>query len=77
MESSKLMTREDVRKRWGVGLRTIDRLRLCGKLSWVDVSAGRGARPIVRFRMADILQFEAEMRLSADWEPGAENDASP
>jgi len=62
MDSGVLLTRNDLRQRWSVGLRMVDRLRKSGKLPWIDVSGGRGSRPTVRFRLHDIETFEAAMR---------------
>jgi len=62
MDSDLLLTREALRQRWGVGLRMVDRLRKANKLPWIDVSGGRGSRPTVRFKLDDVLAFEAAMR---------------
>ena len=43
-------------------MRTVDRKRLDGLLAWIDLSGGRGRRPQVRFRLADIEEFEQRMR---------------
>jgi hypothetical protein len=51
-------SRTDLAKRWGVTTRTIDRLREANKLPWLDISAGRGAKPLVRFRIEDLEAFE-------------------
>lgn len=53
-----LLTREVLAERWGVHTKTIDRLRKEGRLPWMDLAAGKGARPIVRFRLADIEDYE-------------------
>jgi hypothetical protein len=62
MNRESLLTRQALKERWNIGLRTIDRLRQSGKLAWVDISGGRGARPIVRFALADITEFERSVR---------------
>jgi hypothetical protein len=58
-----LLTREAVAARWSVGLRTVDRLRQNGSLPWVDLNRGRGRKPIVRFCLADIEEYEQTARL--------------
>jgi hypothetical protein len=55
------ITRSDLAKRWHTSTRTIDRKRELGLLPWVDLAQGRGARPCVRFRLADIEALEARM----------------
>jgi hypothetical protein len=70
METETLLTREVLKQRWGVGLRMIDRLRAANKLPWIDVSAARGSRPTVRFRLRDIEDFEQQQRHSAAERPG-------
>jgi len=60
--TSEILSRHDLSRRWAVSLRTIDRLRGAGKLAWVDIAAGRGARPLVRFALNDVLEFEARQR---------------
>jgi hypothetical protein len=62
MSNSALLSKRDVAKRWGTSIKTIDRLRQSGRLAWVDVAAGRGNRPLVRFRFEDIVAFEARFR---------------
>ena len=66
------LSRTDLANRWTVSVRTIDRLRKDGRLSWVDLSAGEGARPIVRFRLLDVQEFE-ERVLQAPHRPRQEN----
>jgi hypothetical protein len=57
------LTREAVAKRWCVSVRTIDRRRLDGILPWVDLNAGRSRKPIVRFLLKDIQDYEEKARL--------------
>jgi len=56
-----MITRVDLAKRWRCSTRKVDRLREEGVLAWVDLSQGRGGRPCVRFRLADIEALEASM----------------
>ncbi len=62
MTNDQHLTREDLAKRWNASTRTVDRLRQHGLIPWVDLSAGRGARPLVRFRLADVEDYEKAMR---------------
>ncbi len=62
MMKAELLTRHQVAARWRTSLRTVDRKRLDGLLAWIDLSGGRGRRPQVRFRLADIEEFEQRMR---------------
>lgn len=55
------ITRVELAKRWKVCVRTVDRKRELGEIPWVDVSQGRGARPCVRFRLADIEALESRL----------------
>ena len=64
MTSERTLKRHDVATRWGVSPRTIDRLRQAGKLPWIDISGRRGERPIVRFALLDVEQYEQRMRQS-------------
>ncbi len=56
-----MLTRDALSKRWKCSTRKVDRMREQGMLAWVDLSQGRGARPCVRFRLADIEALEARM----------------
>lgn len=56
-----LITRMDLAKRWQISMRTIDRKRRLGLVPWVDLAQGQGARPCVRFRLADIETLESRM----------------
>jgi len=66
MPTETYLTRHDVARKWGVTLRTVDRLRFEGVLAWLDISAGRSARPQVRFRLCDVMAVEEQMRKCAD-----------
>jgi hypothetical protein len=57
-----LLTRHELAKRWKTHTRTIDRKRQAGEIPWIDLSGGRGCRPIVRFRLDDVQQFEKQVR---------------
>lgn len=69
------MTRQELAARWRVSIRTIDRLRGIGELRWVDIADGRGARPCVRFRLADILALESRLIKGAVSEVPRESQA--
>ncbi len=56
------LSRQGLAGRWGVSVRTVDRLRKDGRLPWVDLSGGAGARPIVRFRLCDVEHYEERVR---------------
>jgi len=53
-----LLTRSALAERWQTSIRTVDRRRQIGLIPWVDLSGGKGSRPIVRFRLNDIEDFE-------------------
>jgi hypothetical protein len=59
-----MITRFDLAKRWKCSTRKVDRMREQGLLAWVDLTQGRGARPCVRFRLADIEALESRMVMS-------------
>jgi hypothetical protein len=61
--TSMLLTREAVAERWSVSLRTLDRLRQDGLIPWVDLRRGRGAKPVVRFLLTDVEDYEQKARL--------------
>ena len=56
-----MLTRVDLSRRWRCSTRKVDRMREQGLLAWVDLSQGRGARPCLRFRLADIEALETSM----------------
>lgn len=56
------LTRRSLAGRWCVSLRTVDGLRAMGKLPWVDIADGHGARPVVRFVLNDVLDYEERTR---------------
>jgi len=56
------LTREGLARRWNASTRTVDRLRQRGLIPWVDLSAGRGARPLVRFTLTDVEAYERAVR---------------
>jgi hypothetical protein len=60
-----MFTKKGVANRWNCSTRKIDRLRKAGKLAWVDISGGLGSRPMVRFRVEDILVYEEHFLQSA------------
>ncbi len=52
------VNRQQLAERWQCSVRKIDRLRNLGLLPWVDLTAGHGKRPLVRFRFEDVTSFE-------------------
>ncbi len=62
MTTNNLLSRSDLASRWRISLRTVDRLRQDGRIAWIDVAGGHGARPIVRFRLIDVEAYEAQVR---------------
>jgi hypothetical protein len=66
MTPERHFSRQALAQRWNTSTRTIDRLRQAGKLPWIDIAGGRGARPIVRFTLTDVEQYERAMRQNAD-----------
>jgi hypothetical protein len=57
-----MITRHQLSKRWRVSTRTIDRKRQAGEIPWIDLSGGRGCKPIVRFCLDDVQEFEKQVR---------------
>ena len=53
-----MLTRYGLAKRWQTSTRTVDRRRMSGLLPWIDLAAGSGRRPLVRFRLADVEAYE-------------------
>jgi hypothetical protein len=62
-DQDRLLTKNEVATRWNCSKRTLDRLRLDGKLPWLDLTNGRGAKPLIRFRQKDILAYESATRM--------------
>jgi hypothetical protein len=60
-QSEIFLTREALSKRWGITTRTIDRQRKLGLIPWRDLSNGVGQRPIVRFKLSDIEDYERKV----------------
>ncbi|MBM4327358.1 MAG: DNA-binding protein [Deltaproteobacteria bacterium] len=60
-----LLDRNQLAERWCVSVRTVDRARQDGRLPWIDLARGRGARPCVRFRLDDVERYEAECRIGS------------
>jgi hypothetical protein len=56
-----MFSRKELAKRWGASERTVDRRRKDGLIAWVDIAGGQGKRPLVRFRLQDIEEYEARM----------------
>jgi hypothetical protein len=38
----------------------VDRRKKYGLLPWIDLSGGIGSRPMIRFRLTDIEEYEAK-----------------
>jgi|GEM_PF-949507 len=62
-DQDRLLTKNEVATRWKCSKRTLDRLRLDGKLPWLDLTQGAGAKPLVRFKAADIEFYENHTRM--------------
>jgi hypothetical protein len=60
--SDTMISRQKLAERWGCSCRTIDRLRVNGLIPWVDLVAGRGNKPLVRFRLEDVQAYEQRFR---------------
>jgi hypothetical protein len=58
-EPMELFDKKALERRWNCSSRKVDRLRKVGLLTWVDLSGGQGRRPMVRFRLEDVLAYEA------------------
>lgn len=56
-----LLTRSALAERWQTSTRTVDRRRQDCLIPWVDISGGKGARPLVRFRLTDVEDFERRL----------------
>lgn len=52
--------RAQVAARWGCSVRKIDRLREKGLLKWIDLTGKQGRKPVVRFSLDQILEFEKQ-----------------
>lgn len=64
MAPRELLSRAELAQRWGVTAKTIDRLRKSGRLPWLDLTNGRGGKPLVRFREGDIQAYETLARMA-------------
>lgn len=60
MKTQGFLTRKQLSERWGISVVTVDRLRASGCLPWIDLSAGRGEKPLVRFPLAIIELLETQ-----------------
>lgn len=58
LDGKDILSKKELAKKWGTSERTIDRLREDGVLPWIDLGGNRTTRPIVKFRLADILEYE-------------------
>jgi hypothetical protein len=56
------LSRDQLAERWGISPRTVDRMRMDGRIPWLDLSGGKGNRPLVRFKLDDILAYEERFR---------------
>jgi len=56
------LSRRDLAVRWGISVKTVDRMRESGQIPWIYFSGRRGIRPVVRFALTDVEVFEAEAR---------------
>jgi hypothetical protein len=62
MEKNNLISRSELAERWAVTSKTIDRLRKRGDLPWIDVTSGKGKKPLVRFMIIDVEAYETRNR---------------
>lgn len=60
MSQQEFFTRYMLAQRWQCSERKVDRLRKEGLLPWIDLSAGKGLKPMVRFKIEDVVNFEKE-----------------
>ena len=58
------LTRKGLSERWDVSGRTVDRMRQSGRLPWVDFTGGQAKKPIVRFKLEDIAEYEQKFRMA-------------
>ncbi len=53
-----LLTEKEVAEWLQVSRRTLIRWRQLGQgPKWIDISGGRGRKPMIRYRMSDVLEF--------------------
>lgn len=64
IDSDDFLTREQLAGRWGVTVKTVDRLRQRGLLPWMDLSGGHGKKSLVRFSIWDIQKYETRNRMA-------------
>lgn len=76
MATKERLSRSELADRWGVTTKTVDRLRVAGILPWVDLAAGRGAKPLVRFLLADIIDYEVGNRKAPFEKVGGKHEAT-
>jgi hypothetical protein len=57
--NTEILNRSELAQRWGVSIKTVDRLRTARLLNWIDIGGGRHPRPIVRFTLADVERYES------------------
>ena len=74
-QQDQLLTKDQVAKRWNCSKRTVDRIRREGNLPWMDLSHGRGAKPLVRFREEDVQAYETVTRM-APFEQGVRENGT-
>ena len=68
------LSRQALATRWDTSARTVDRRRAMGLLPWIDLACGRGARPVVRFKLADVEAFEGACRVGSAKDAGGNLD---
>ncbi len=62
MTTDQHFSRQALAARWNTSTRTIDRLRSAGKLPWLNLASAGGPKPLVRFTLADVENYEQSMR---------------
>lgn len=67
-----MITRLDLAKRWQTSTRTVDRKRQLGLFPWIDIAGGCGKRPLVRFRLEDVENYEVRMMMGRPAPDGPE-----
>jgi len=70
MTSQTLFSRAQLALRWACSVKTIDRLKRLGRLPGLNISGKDGKRPLVRFPLSGIQEFEETTQCSA----GVENE---
>jgi hypothetical protein len=57
------LTRKQLSARWECSQRTVDRTLRNGELPYLDLRLGRSKKPLIRFRLEDVLEFERQAQV--------------